>query len=165
MHLPRQGAKFCTSKCRVYAHRAAKRLPAFPAAMTGRDRWVRRAADKRPLTVTGRAASCTDPRTWSSFATAAASAAGAGLGYCLGDGIAAWDFDHCIVDGELAGWAREAIADIRDPLLIEVSQSGEGAHVFVEAPEGPGRRIRDGRNIEFYSAGRYIAVTGNKLTL
>lgn len=117
------------------------------------------------MTVTGRAASSTDSRTWSSFATAAASSAGVGLGYCLGDGIGAWDFDHCLIDGELSGWAREAIAAIPDPLLIEISQSGEGVHVFVESPEGPGRKIRDGRNIEFYSAGRYIAVTGNKLIL
>lgn len=48
----------------------------------------------------------------------------------------------------------------------KVSQSGEGVHVFVEAPEGPGSKIRDGeRCVEFYSAGRYIAVTGHKLKL
>lgn len=90
---------------------------------------------------------------------------GAGLGFVLGDGVGCWDFDHCIVDGALVDWAREAIEAIPDPLLIEVSQSGEGVHVFVEAAEGRGRKIRDGRNIEFYSAGRYIAVTGIKLNI
>ena len=165
MHLPREGAKFCTSKCRVYAHRAAKRAPAFPEAMTSRRRWVRRDADKVPLTGAGRYASSTNSRTWASFEHVSKSSAGVGLGYVLGDGVGCWDFDHCIVDGDLTGWAREAIAAIPDPLLIEVSQSGEGVHVFVEAPEGPGRVIRDGRNIEFYSAGRYIAVTGNVLKL
>ena len=166
MHLPREGAKFCTSKCRVYAHRASKRAPAFPASMTSRDRWVRRTKAKRPVTAAGKPASVTDPATWTTFAEAKASPAGAGLGYVLGHGIGCWDLDHCIVDGVLASWARQFITAIGFPLMIEVSQSGEGVHVFVTAPEGPGRRIRDGeRCIEFYSAGRYIAVTGNKLTL
>jgi primase-polymerase (primpol)-like protein len=84
----------------------------------------------------------------------------------LGDGIGCWDFDHCISDGELVRWAREAIEAIPSPLFMEVSQSGEGVHVFVSAPEGAGRKIREGgRHIEFYSAGRYIAVTGNALIL
>lgn len=115
--------------------------------------------------VDGRAASSTDARTWSSFGAAGASVVGAGIGYVLGDGIGCWDFDHCIVDGVLVGWAREAIEAIADPLLIEVSQSGEGVHVFVRAAEGPGWKIRDGRNIEFYSSGRYIAVTGQRLSM
>lgn len=166
MHLPREGAKFCTSKCRVYAHRAAKRAPAFPASMTSRRRWVRRDADKVPLTGAGRYASSTKSRTWASYEHVSKSSAGVGMGFVLGDGVACWDFDHCFVDGRLAGWALEAIAAISEPVIFaEVSQSGEGVHVFVEAPEGPGRRIRDGRNIEFYSAGRYIAVTGIKLTM
>ena len=91
---------------------------------------------------------------------------GIGIGFALGDGIGCWDFDHCVAGGVLAPWAREAIAAIDDPLFMEISQSGEGVHVFVRAPEGPGRKIReDGRCIEFYSAGRYIAVTGNALIL
>lgn len=166
MNLPREGAKFCTPKCRVYAHRAAKRAPVFPEAMTSRRRWVRRDADKVPLTGDGRSASSTKWRTWASYEQVSKSTAGVGLGFVLGDGVGCWDFDHCFVDGRLAGWALEAIAAISEPVIFaEVSQSGEGVHVFVEAPEGPGRRIRDGRNIEFYSAGRYIAVTGIKLTM
>lgn len=97
---------------------------------------------------------------------ASESSVGAGLGFVLGDGIGCWDLDHCITDGALAPWAREAIEAIADPLFMEISQSGEGVHVFVRAPEGPGRKIREGeRCIEFYSAGRYIAVTGNALIL
>lgn len=147
----------------MYAFRTARRQPAFPTEMTSRARWVRRAADKRPLTISGAAGSSTNSRTWSSFEDASASSVGVGLGYVLGDGIGCWDFDHCLIDGVLTGWARESIESIADPLLIEVSQSGEGVHVFVYATEGPGRKIRDGRNIEFYSSGRYIAVTGQRL--
>jgi primase-polymerase (primpol)-like protein len=135
--------------------------------MTSRRRWVRRAANKIPLTGAGRYASSTKPSTWASFEQVSQSTAGVGLGFVLGDGIGCWDFDHCITDGKLAGWALEAIAAIAEPVIFaEVSQSGEGVHVFVQAREGPGRVIRDGeRCIEFYSTGRYIAVTGNKLTI
>lgn len=160
LRLLRADAKFCSTKCRVYE----SRRPKFPAAMTERRRWVRRSADKIPLTAAGRYASSTKANTWASFDDCSKSTVGVGLGYVLGDGIGCWDFDHCITDGKLAGWAREFIESITNPLLIEVSQSGEGVHVFVNAPEGPGRVIRDGeRCIEFYSTGRYIAVTGNLL--
>lgn len=162
LRLLRADARFCSAKCRVYS----SRRPKFPAAMTSRARWVRRSADKIPLTGAGRYASSTKPGTWASFDHASSSSAGVGLGFVLGDGIGCWDFDHCIVDGELAVWAADAIAAIAEPVIFaEVSQSGTGVHVFVEAPEGPGRVIRDGeRCIEFYSSGRYIAVTGHKLT-
>lgn len=158
----RADAKFCSAKCRVYA----SRKPKLPVEMTSRPRWVRRDANKVPLTGAGRYASSTNSKTWASFEHVSKSSVGVGLGFVLGDGIGCWDFDHCITDGKLAGWAREAIESIPERVIFaEVSQSGEGVHVFVEAKEGKGRVIRDGRNIEFYSTGRYIAVTGNRLTL
>ena len=166
MNLPRKGAKFCSQNCGTYFRRALKRKSTFPAEMVSRDRWLRRAADKRPLTVDGKAGSSTNPRTWSSFEAANASSAGVGLGFVLGGGIGCIDLDHCFADGALADWAKEAIESITDPVLFaEISQSGEGVHIFIEAQEAPGRKIRDGRNIERYTAGRYIAVTGNRLIL
>ena len=163
MNLPRAGARFCSSKCRVYAHRDEKR---FPAEMTTRSRWVRRMDSKRPVTASGCPASSTDSRTWSDFKTASESSAGVGLGFVLGDGIGCYDFDHCLVGGQLADWAGEAILAIPERVIFsEISQSSEGVHVFVEAEEGPGRKIRDGRNIERYTAGRYIAVTGRAFKL
>lgn len=160
MNLPRAGAKFCTSKCRIYAHRAAKRAPKLPLAMTSRDRWVRRSALKRPITTAGKSASSTDPRTWSSYEGAADSDAGTGLGFVLGDGIGCIDLDHCIENGELASWAAHVV--VANPgTYIEVSMSGTGLHIFGLLAEAPGRKIRDGRNIEIYSQGRYIAVTGS----
>ena len=166
MNLPRQGAKFCSQKCGTYFRRALKHKSVFPVEMTSRDRWLRRAADKRPLTVDGKAGSSTNPRTWTSFAAASASDAGVGLGFVLGDGIGCIDLDHCFENGSLAHWAADFMHGITDPVLFaEVSQSGEGVHIFIEAQEAPGRKIRDGRNIERYTAGRYIAVTGNRLTL
>lgn len=158
INLLRAGARFCSAKCRVYA----SRKPSIPAEMSGKDRWVRRNRRKTPLTVAGGSASSTDPSTWSSLAEAKASKVGAGLGFVLGGGIGCIDLDHCFSGGKLAGWAQEIVSRAPDTYM-EVSQSGEGLHIFGFLPEAPGRNIRrDGRNVEFYSAGRYIAVTGDR---
>lgn len=159
INLLRADAVACSARCRM----RLKRRGSLPAVMTSRARWVRWSlvgARKPPVTVSGRPASVTDPGTWSSFAEVKASTAGAGMGFVLGEGIGCWDLDHAFIDGKLAGWARDVLDSIESPLFTEVSQSGEGVHVFVEAPEGKGWKVRDGRNIEFYSAGRFIAVTG-----
>lgn len=133
--------------------------------MTDRARWVRRDERKRPLRVSGGLASSTDLGTWSTHAEALKSTIGVGLGFVLGDGIGCVDLDGCLIDGVLADWASEVIDSITEPVIfMEVSQSGEGVHVFIEAPEGRGSKIRDGRKIERYTVGRFIAVTGKVFT-
>jgi primase-polymerase (primpol)-like protein len=76
----------------------------------------------------------------------------------LGGGLGCYDLDHCLDGDELSETAAKILAAV-DPLWVERSMSGTGLHVFVDAGEGPGYR-RDG--VEFYSAGRFIAVTGNR---
>lgn len=129
--------------------------------MTTRSRWVRRMDSKRPVTVSGRPASSTDSRTWSDFKTASGSSAGVGLGFVLGDGIGCYDFDHCLTGGQLADWAGEAIRrflsgsfSLRFRSLLRAFTSS------LRLKKGRARKIRDGRNIERYTAGRHIAVTG-----
>lgn len=158
MNIYRGDAKTCSATCR----KRASRLPKLPAEMTKQARWVRRTSTKRPITVTGRPASSTNPDTWATFAAADKAAVGAGLGFVLGEGVGCIDLDHCFIDGELAGWAQE-IVDRCPATFMEVSQSGEGLHIFGLLPEGGGRNMRDGvRSVEFYSTGRYIAVTGDR---
>jgi primase-polymerase (primpol)-like protein len=128
--------------------------------MTSRTRFVRFASRKVPRSVTGGSASSTDPTTWSTHAEAAASTVGEGIGYVLGDGVGCIDLDHCIVDGTLEPWAAEVVA-ANPGTYTEVSRSGEGLHIFGLLSERPGRLVRDGRSIEVYSTGRYIALTGN----
>ena len=99
----------------------------------------------------------TASRTWSSFADAKASDAGEGLGFALGEGIGVVDLDDAIEGGVVAPWAQ-AVLDANPDTFTEVSQSGAGIHVWGLLPEGKGRVIRDGRNIEIYSAGRFIAM-------
>jgi primase-polymerase (primpol)-like protein len=157
LKLLRAGARFCSTKHRVYASRANK----LPAEMLSRPRWIRRTSTKRPVTTSGRQASSTKSATWSTYTEAKASKAGVGLGFVLGEGIGCIDLDHCLIDGKLSSWAA-AILDATPDTYIEVSQSGTGLHIFGHLPEGPGRVFRDGRDVEFYSVGRYIAVTGNR---
>jgi primase-polymerase (primpol)-like protein len=150
-------ARFCSSKCRVYAHRSP-----LPKAMTSADRWVRRDVGKMPFTVTGTLASSTDPRTWSPYKEAASSTVGAGLGFVLGDGFACIDLDHCLVDG-IPDAAAAAFLEAYPEHHIEISPSGDGLHIWGTADAGPGTRTvtADGLHVERYSAGRYITVTGN----
>ncbi|MFC7966862.1 bifunctional DNA primase/polymerase [Streptomyces cinereoruber] len=159
-------ARFCSTRCRVAAHRAAKKN-ATPVELTTRDRWVRRAADKRPLTVAGMAASSTDPRTWGTYKSAAASSAGVGLGFVLSDedDIVCLDLDHCLnpLTGRLAPWAAAILRDA-GTTYVEVSPSGDGLHIWGRATVRQGRRIRrpDGTAVEIYGTGRYIAMTGRR---
>lgn len=81
------------------------------------------------------------------------SGAGDGFGVMLGDGLGCWDLDKCIDGDVLAPWARDVLVGIEAPLFVEVSMSGTGLHVFVESPEGPGRRCG---GVEFYSRARFI---------
>lgn len=159
----RRDARFCSSACRQGAYRQRSRP--LPAEMTGTPRWIRRDANKVPLTVFGGAASVTDPRTWAPFEKARKSRVGVGLGFVLGDGIGCIDLDHAVKGGKVADWAKAIIDEHRsNAFLIERSMSGEGVHVFLPMAEGPGRKIRDGvRNVEIYSRARYIAVTGDRI--
>jgi primase-polymerase (primpol)-like protein len=121
-----------------------------------------RAAGKRPITPAGKAASSTDPRTWSTYREAASSTAGNGLGIMLGGGLGCYDLDH-VDDAQ----ARAFAATIAEPVLYaERSMSGTGVHVFVEAAEAPGwRRVVDGLSVERYTRERFIRTTGRVFAL
>jgi primase-polymerase (primpol)-like protein len=155
----RSHARFCKPACRAAAHRAAR---AIPAELTSRPRWIRRTLRKVPLTVDGGVASSTDPASWSRYSDAAKSAAGAGLGFVLdGDSVVCLDLDHCLDDeGAVAGWARNVL-DAAGDTWVEVSQGGDGLHIWGYGALPHGRRITvGGGSVELYGTGRYIAVTG-----
>lgn len=155
--LARSDARFCSTRCRVAAHRAGS----LPVELTSRRSWVR-ADGKRPIAVEGAPASSTDPSSWSSFAEVRASSVGDGFGVMLGDGLGCWDLDHCLDGGKLAPWAREVLDSIGSPVWVERSVSGTGLHVFVLADEARGFR-RGG--VEFYSRHRFIRVTGDRFAI
>lgn len=146
---------YCSNACRQRAYRA-RRAAAAPPHLAGEARWVR-ADGKRPLTVTGAAASSTNPATWATLEQVRAATAGDGYGVMCGGGLACVDLDDAIdAGGRLRQWARR-ILDACPGAHVEYSVSGRGLHVFGAAAEAPGCR-RGG--VEVYSRHRFIRVTG-----
>jgi hypothetical protein len=162
----RSDAVFCSGRCRTAACRArhtADAASAIPSALRSRARWLRYDA-KRPITVTGRGASVTNPRTWSTYAAARASTAGDGLGFVLdGDGIIGVDIDGCIGDdGGLKPWAATIIEQL-PRTYTERSPGGHGLHLFGFGRLPAGRVVHvAGGTVEVYSSGRYLTVSGQR---
>lgn len=162
MNLLREGAKYCSGRCRVAVHRRKPPKPPFPHEMVERSTWVR-AEGKRPLMASGGYASSTDPATWSTYSEAKEGHCGDGLGFMLGGGIGCVDLDGSLIDGKLTTLARRHIRMISERVIFcEVSQSGRGVHIFIEAPESKGT-CRPG--YERYTRDRFIRVTGNEFKL
>jgi len=133
----------------------------LPAELRERAQWCVAGHDKRPLTADGRAASSTDPSTWTDFETAcrAAVASGLGVGFMLyaDDPFTCIDLDVKETTSEqvLAGYnwlIRESDS------YTERSRSGRGTHIWFRGNIGKGAR-REG--VEIYSQERFIICTGN----
>lgn len=136
----------------------------MPEALTSRARWTRRDG-KRPVTIFGTPASSTRSLTWTTFEKVSGSSEGDGYGIMLGDGLGCTDLDDAIRDdGTLTPVAAQIVAEHRaEALLIEVSMSGRGLHIFRPMEEAPGSmRVIDGQKVETYSQGRFIAVTARR---
>lgn len=85
----------------------------------------------------------------------------AGLGIILpGDGsFAALDMDGCLVGRNLTDFAKAQIRRLMS--YTEISPSGQGIRILCHAP---GVRIsRKTAEIEFYTYGRYVSVTGRHI--
>lgn len=158
---PGRVPKFCSTRCRMAAHRAA-----VPRELRDSPRWVRWVpavrngrSTKIPLQVDGSPASSTDPATWSSYAQVRAHKR---KGFVLGAGIGCVDVDHCLVDGVLTAAAAAYIGSLPET-YTEISPSGDGVHLWFKMPEAPGtKRIINGVSVETYSVSRYMTVTGQR---
>lgn len=155
----RADAKFCSTRCRVAAHRANGSH--LPAALTARPNWVLH-RNKVPRCAFGGPASSTDPSTWCDFDTARDAAdhgAVDGVGFVFdGTGIVGIDLDDCLHDGVLKDWAADIVAQCAGT-YIEVSPSGHGLHIFGRGTVGTGRRMGQ---VEVYDRARYFTVTGRR---
>lgn len=148
--------RFCSGACRQKSYRRRNGF-GVPAELRERPRWVRASRSKVPLTPSGRAASSTNPATWSPYAQVRSFTR---KGFVLnGDGICCIDLDHCLTDGRPAPWAAELLERLPST-YVEVSPSGTGLHVFGYGTVPNGRVIRDDRAIEIYGTGRYIQISG-----
>lgn len=133
----------------------------IPTELRVRNQWALAGTDKRPLTTAGRAASSTDPSTWTSFDKAcnAAHSKGLHIGYMLHSS----DPFTCI-DLDVKDTTPEELIELHERILTtfdsytESSRSGRGCHVWVKGKIGKGRR-RDG--VEVYSQEHFIICTGD----
>lgn len=155
--------RLCSAACRKRVSRRRQReRMVFPAVMTTRATWAR-AEGVRPVTVAGGFASVSNPKTWAMFAEVQ-DGPGDGFGVMLGGGLGAYVLDGALDDeGGLMPWAREGLEGIGEPVVwLEVSASGLGLNVFVEAPEGPGSyRPAPGGSVERFTRRWFIRTTGN----
>ena len=113
---------------------------------------------------TGKHASSTDPKTWTSFSEAVAAyerGGYSGIGFMFeGSPFVGIDIDH-IVDPEKGIDPRVFEVVNHFESYAEFSQSGEGVHIIVEGKLPPGDRKRE--PFEMYGNGspRYFAMTGD----
>lgn len=127
-------------------------------------------ATKIPYRATGGRASCTDPRTWATFADLPLGAFD-GPGLMLGDGLQGVDLDACLdVDGDLEPWAAEVVDRLAS--YTEVSPSGRGVKVVIRGPDGPTKEVQFGdpvvmpdgttkqRELAYFTGLRYFTITG-----
>jgi hypothetical protein len=144
----------------------AVRLSELPAELRAKKIWcVWRLVDrggkltKPPYQPNGQFASHSDPATWATFEDACAAADGdstLGVGV-FNDGTYSFiDFDHCIHDDEIEGWAQAALARIDS--YAEISPSGTGLHAIVRGTVAEAAKIN---GCEIYSRNRYFTVTCN----
>lgn len=108
-----------------------------------------------------------NPATWTTFeaATGAEGFDGVGFVFSPDDPFSGIDFDGCLVDGELAEWARPWLARFAGSYM-EISPSGKGIKVWCRGrtPGGKGKNLKlpgDHQGIEAYSQGRFFCVTGD----
>jgi predicted P-loop ATPase len=153
-----------------------RRLPSALAPLVARPRWVlwrwqRSKAGKMtkvPYQPNGAKAKSNDATTWSTYATViAAVEKGDGIGYVLGDDIAAFDIDDCRdrSTGAIDPWAQALVDKVGSYAEITVSGSGLRIIGYGVGPKVHRKQpVANGVSLEAYRrAERYIVVTGNPL--
>jgi len=114
-------------------------------------------ATKLPYQVNGKLASSTDPATWSTYQEAAAKSKN--IGIVLTGALLCVDLDHVLKDGKLENPKLQKFIDEANT-FTEISQSGEGLHVFFALTEPLTLTVNKKAPAEAYVSGRYIATTG-----
>jgi hypothetical protein len=158
---------------------------ALPAALTARPQWVRWCSvprpdgkpDKVPYTPTGKNASSTNPRTWSTFLAILESyresdGGQGGIGFVPlpQDGLVLIDLDNCRdpATGAVADWAQSIVRDFNTRTEISPSRTGLHLIAFGRKPGRDTSAACGGGKVEMYDGltkdnkpgGRFLAMTG-----
>lgn len=106
----------------------------------------------------------TDPARWMSYEEAASTGMPLAFSFSESDPFFFLDIDNArSPDGSWSPLANKLLRDLPG-VAVEVSSSGRGLHLFgVGVPSGHSNR-RDDLGLEFYTRGRFVALTGNMLT-
>ena len=148
-------------------------LDGIPTELKTIDRWVmwqlvqrKGRWTKMPVTVDGRAASSTDPNTWTTYdevCDALIMGEGFdGIGLVLGADVQGIDLDDCRdpASGGLSDLATEVLERVDG--YAEVSPSGTGIKIFAKT-NIDGSRTKKELGVELYKNGRYFTVTGHQI--
>ena len=114
---------------------------------------------------TGTEANPADRQTWITYTEAIAALEqgtydGIGFVFSGNDPFVGIDLDGCIVDGKMDQWAQEIIDQIDG--YTEISPSGTGVKIFVQANILLSRGNRKDGRIEIYNTQRFFTVTGQR---
>jgi len=120
---------------------------------------------KLPISTSGKAASSTNPDTWSTYDDVADEmlmGAYDGIGLILGDDVQGIDLDDCRdpATGELTELAQEVLDNVDG--YAEVSPSGTGIKLFSKTNLDATRTKKE-VGVELYKDGRYFTVTGHRI--
>lgn len=114
---------------------------------------------KMPITLTGNAASSTDPKTWSTYdQVMACDPEKIGIVFTSEKKLLGIDIDKCIVDGKMDPKVEQFIKEC--DTYTEISPSGTGVHLFFELTEPLILAANRHEHYECYTEGRYFTVTG-----
>lgn len=119
---------------------------------------------KVPYQINGLRADSSNPDTWSSYHDVNVHKEYySGVGYVLSenDSFVAIDLDDCIIDGEITVEAQSIVNSLNS--YTEISQSGNGLHVFVKGIKPGARSKNSKKGFEMYDKERFIIMTGNHL--
>jgi putative DNA primase/helicase len=120
---------------------------------------------KVPYQVNGKEAKSNDPNTWTTFdAVVKAMDTGKydGVGFQFGNSpFCGYDHDNCVIDGAVTPEAYEVIQKLNS--YTELSQSGTGIHIIIEASKIGEKCKNTSTGQEMYDTGRGFWITGKRV--
>ena len=106
----------------------------------------------------------TDPARWMSYAEAAATGLPLAFSFSESDPFFFLDIDNAFNSDRWSDRALQLLSDLSG-VAVEISSSGRGLHLFgAMVPGLDHSNRRDELGLEFYTKGRFVALTGNMLT-